>query len=179
MTSKPPQYAIEPLDPKKHDRESFECKEPALDEFIRKRARKEVASRSSTCFVIVDRSMESKILGFYTLSSATVPLSSIPSDIQRKLKLAQYPQAPVTLLGRIAKHNDSEGTPIGKLLMANAIKRCINSSHEIGSTTIILDPKNEKLRSYYHSLGFLNLSNSQMIMPMRDAQEFLKQYLIG
>jgi|SaaInl7_100m_RNA_FD_contig_21_2655101_length_464_multi_7_in_0_out_0_2 hypothetical protein len=46
------EYLIEPLDPKKHDQESFICEEPALNEFIRKHANRESKANTSKCFVL-------------------------------------------------------------------------------------------------------------------------------
>jgi len=174
-----PVYLIEALDTSRHDRSSFICEEEELTQFLQKKARKEASARASTCFVLAEKINPAQILGFYTLSNASVALSAIPISIQKKLKLPNYPHAPVTLLGRIARHIGAKGTPIGKLLMASAIKRSVNASKEIGSNGILLDPKNESLRNHYTTLGFQKLANGQMFMPMGLAQDFLKQHYLA
>ena len=174
-----PIYLIEALDTTKHDRSSFNCEEEELTRFLQKKARKEADSRASTCFVIVEKINPTRILGFYTLSNASVALTAIPMETRKKLKLPKYPQAPVTLLGRIARDLQTKGTPVGKLLIANAIKRSVRSSREIGSVGILLDPKNESLENYYASLGFQKLSNGQMFMPMNLVHDYLKQHYLA
>lgn len=168
-------YVIEPLDASKHDRSAFKNEEPAMEQYIKTKARKYMQANAASCFVIAEQSNPSQILGFYTLSYSSVALERVPGALAKQLKLPKYPRIPVTLLGRIARDLSARSQPIGKLLISDAIKRAVRSSKEIGSVGIILDPKNCKLADYYAKYGLKPLSNAQMLLPMKDAASFLEQ----
>ncbi|MDQ8182586.1 hypothetical protein [Pelagicoccus sp. SDUM812005] len=171
-----PQYTIEPLDPKVHDRSSFRNEEKALESYIQTQARKDAKARASTCFVLTSKSAPEKILGYCTLSNASIDAASIPEELKKQLKLPSYSSIPASLLGRIARDTSAKGTPVGKLLMASLFKRAIRTADEIGSIGIILDPKNDRLVEYYSSYGFKKLSSRQMLLPMDEALGFLTRH---
>ncbi len=51
-----------------HDRESFDCGEPALNEFLLKTARQHIRKGISRTFVLIDETVPNDILGYYTLT---------------------------------------------------------------------------------------------------------------
>lgn len=51
-------YLIEPLDPSKHRREEFDCGVDPLDDYLKKRARKEMDAGLAVCFVAVPLTMK-------------------------------------------------------------------------------------------------------------------------
>ena len=171
-----PIYTIEPLSPDSHDRKAFRNEEKALESYIQTRARKDAEAGASTCFVLTAKTVPTKILGYYTLSNASIDAGYIPLELKKRLKLPSYKNIPATLLGRVARDISAKGTPAGKILMANAIKRVVKTAHDIGSIGIILDPKNDRLVEYYRTYGFQKLSNRQMLLPMGEALGFLKQH---
>ena len=57
----------EPIN-KNHDRESFDCGEEALNEFLRRYARKSHELGGAKTFLAVDDADNKTILGFYSLS---------------------------------------------------------------------------------------------------------------
>jgi hypothetical protein len=77
------EYLIEPLDPKKYDRESFICEEPALNEFIRKHANRESKANTSKYFVLTRSESPSTIRGYYTLSARSIALNSLPRSLAK------------------------------------------------------------------------------------------------
>ena len=116
----PLHYIIEALDPAKHRREEFDCGVPALNDFLRNRARKEMAAGASACFVIVPEDDPGCIAGFYTLSAAVIVRTDLPEAVTKKLP--RYLELPATLPGRLARKlvNDSRIVQIsGKILTAS------------------------------------------------------------
>jgi len=93
-------YRFEPLSPE-HDREDFACGEPALDAYLRERARKDVARAVAAVYVMVDESVPTKVMGYYSLSSFAIAFSDLRESILKKLP--KYPLLPATLLGRLAR----------------------------------------------------------------------------
>lgn len=153
----------EPLNPKTHNRQNFDCEEPALIEYLQKRANKEHKNKISACFVAADQ--QGEILGYYTLSSSQISLEDVPPAYHNKVPRGYG--VPVTLLGRIARHSNQKGTPTGRLLLMDALRRSYNASQEIGSMAVILDPKNPKLEEVYANYGFEKLDNGKMFLSMK------------
>ncbi|MBD5778780.1 GNAT family N-acetyltransferase [Pelagicoccus sp. NFK12] len=166
------QYVIVPLDPRRHDRESFICEELELNEYLKKRARKEAEAKTSTCFVITTESAPSSILGYYTLSNASIASTDLPQKFLKRLP--RYERIPVTLLGRIARDVGTKGTDVGKMLMMSALEQSLKASKSAGSAALVLDPKNDKVASIYKSWGFERLENKQMFLPMKDIEKFIE-----
>lgn len=166
-----PQFRIEILDPAVHRREEFSCESPDLTEFLRTRARKEVKSRASACFVLVPVVDPGQIAGYYTLSATTVELEKLPVELTKKLP--RYPRLPATLLGRLARALVFKGQGIGDLLMVDALKRSYDNSSVIGSVAVVVDPKDDHAVKFYGTFGFQPLDGQKMFLPMKAIPEWL------
>ena len=166
----PSNYIVEPLDPRKHDREAFICEEKALNDYIRKHANRDSKTDISRCFVISTEDNPGIIRGYYTLSATSISLSTLPPKIAKKLP--NRDQVPATLLGRIARDLSYKNENVGQHLMYSALHRARNASLEVASHGIVLDPKNERLAAYYQHYGFFRIQEGsksfRMFLPMKD-----------
>jgi predicted GNAT family N-acyltransferase len=167
--SEPQRYRIEQLDPSKHRREDFACESLELTEFLQKRARKEVQARASACFVLVPEADPGRIVGYYTLSQTVVVVQQLPEAFARKLP--RYPQLGATLIGRLARDIAWKGQPVGRLLLVDALRRCVRHSAEVGAVVVVTDPKDDKARNFYGHHGFLMLNERRMFLPMSELLE--------
>ena len=64
---------------------------------------------------------------------------------------------------------------MGKILLMHSLESAYRASDAIGSTAIVLDPKNPKLAQIYEKYGFKPLSNGQMFLPMKDIADFINE----
>ena len=149
------------LDVSLHDRGSFHCGVPALDEYLHKYAAQQSAKGISTVFVLVDDAAPSKLLGFYTLSAAQVGVQQL-SDAERK-KLPRYP-VPCFRMGRIARTLESRGAGLGEVLLGCAVDRCLHARTLVGAYALLVDAKDEKSKSFYERYGFLSLADTPMTL---------------
>ena len=149
------------LDVSLHDRASFHCGVPALDEYLHKYAAQQSAKGISTVFVLVDDAAPSKLLGFYTLSAAQVGVQQL-SDAERK-KLPRYP-VPCFRMGRIARTLESRGAGLGEVLLGCAVDRCLHARTLVGAYALLVDAKDEKSKSFYERYGFLSLADTPMTL---------------
>lgn len=78
-------FFVEPLNPAKHRREEFDCGVAVLNDFVWLRARKEMESGTSACFVMVAEDGPGVIAGYYTLSAATIQRTALPESVTKKL----------------------------------------------------------------------------------------------
>ncbi len=159
------QFIVEALDPTKHRREEFQCESPELTEFLRTRARKEMETRSSACYVLVQETDPGRIVGYYTLSQTSVEVGKLPEATAKRLP--RYPQLGATLIGRLARDIAWKGQEVGRLILIDALRRCVRYSAEVGAVVVVIDPKDEKARAFYASHGFAPLDARRMFIPMK------------
>jgi predicted N-acetyltransferase YhbS len=164
-----PQYLIEPLNAARHRREEFRCESPDLTDFLHKRARKEMEARTSACFVLVMVSDPGRVVGYYTLSQASVTSPKLPEAVTKKLP--RYSELGATLIGRLARDIQWRGKAIGRLLLVDALRRSVRLSNEAGAVVVVTDPKDEKARTFYEAYGFRTLEERRMFIPMRELLE--------
>ncbi len=153
------------LERKSHDRSKFSCEEDLLTEYIQKQVSQDVKKGLAACFVVINT--ESEVIGYYTLTSESLARTSIPEKYQKKVP-GNY-NAPVTLLGRLARDISQKGTDIGESLLMDALYRSYKISKEsIGSMAVVVDPLSQYAINFYAKYGFELIPDSgKMFIPMR------------
>ena len=162
-------FIIEPLG-KQHDRESFDCGETALNQFLRLYARQNNERGLGKTYVAVLPG-EAKVCGYYTLSSGSISFAIAPE------KLPRYP-IPTIHLGRLAVDLKMQGQRLGELLLIDVLERAILLADEIGIYAVELYALTEKAKQFYLKYGFVPLKDDDkhLYLPI----ETLKQSgLIG
>jgi predicted GNAT family N-acyltransferase len=158
-----------------HKKADFICGKPLLDGYLHTQAKQDVKRRLSACFILADET--NKVIGYYTLSSASIPRDQLPDAIKNKMP-PRYHDLPATLLGRLATDLNSRGQGFGETLLLDALKRSYDiSTKEIGSMAVIVDPIDEDAIRFYAKYGFILLPDSgKMFMAMETmAQLFSKK----
>ena len=120
MTAETSELIIERLNPT-HDRRGFDCGVEALNSFLQTQARKEMERRSAVTYVLIDSAEPTVIIGYYSLSAATVLLDAVPEDMTKRL--GRQPSVPTTLIGRLAVSSRHKGKGIGGRLLWDALDR--------------------------------------------------------
>lgn len=144
-------YVITPLD-KHHDRATFSCGQPELDDWFRRRASQD--ERRNIARVFVATGDDIGIVGFYSLSSFTLTLHDLPPELASKLP--RYDAIPAALIGRLARDERVRGNGIGKLLIADALRRILGAAQSLAVFAIVVDAKDEKATAFYRKFGFRN-----------------------
>lgn len=143
---------------KKHKREGFDCGDKELNEFLRRYAQQSHDQGGAKTFLAISDDDE-KILGFYSLSPASVEYARTPSIIKKRL--ARY-DVGVFRLGRLAVDISMQGKGLGGQLLLAAGRRCLKASEEVGGVALLIDAKNEGVARWYESYGALRLLDSPM-----------------
>ena len=149
------ELVIEPLN-RNHNRTAFNCGIESLDRYLQHQANQDIKRRVSRVFVVRSRQDETKVLGYYTLSTLSIDLSVLPEKLAKKLPKHPIPAA---LIGRLAVDVSAQGKGIGKVLLSNAIKRTLAISSDIGIYAIVVDAINEQAESFYMQYGFAHLAS--------------------
>src|SRR6516225_2054651 len=91
---------------KLHERASFDCNDGDLNLYLQRYARQNHESGGAKCFVVLPSDAPTRILGFYTLSPASIEYGRTPT--LAKKGLARY-DVPVFRLGRLAVDRNVQG----------------------------------------------------------------------
>ncbi len=156
---------------KTHNRKSFQCEEQQLTDYIRKQVSQDVKKKLAICFVATNS--EKKVIGYYTLTSESLGREQIP-DAYIKRVPKNY-NAPVILLGRLARDITAKGTGLGEHLLLDALFRAYTLSEEsIGAMAVVVDPINANAVTFYKKYGFEQLPDSgKMFLPMRTIKQII------
>ena len=142
------------LDSKSHDRKGFICAQhPVLAEYLQTKARKESNENLSRCFVAIDDELSPPLVGYYTLSSASVPKDEAMS--YSNIGLVSYRDVPVTIIGRLAVDSRHQGKGYGKIILAEALKTVCAYAEHIGTKGVIVDAKDDASEKFYLKFGFI------------------------
>lgn len=160
----PVDWRIERLT-KSHDRASFCCGKPALDEFIRKFATQYDKKDMGRTYVAVAPD-DTRVAGYYTLSTGAVAFATLPEAVSRKLP--RHP-IPVLHLGRLAVDEGARGKRLGETLLLDALRRCAELSDQVGVFAIEVYALDGEARTFYLKYGFTSLGDDllHLYLPMK------------
>ena len=156
---------------KTHNRKSFECEEQSLTDYIQKQVSQDVKKRLAICFVATEN--DNNVIGYYTLTSESLGRELIPEEYLKKVP-KNY-NAPVILLGRLARDLKAKGSGLGEFLLLDALFRAFTLSEEsIGAMAVVVDPINELAVKFYQKYGFEQLPDSKkMFLPMNTIKQII------
>lgn len=156
---------------KTHNRKGFQCEEQRLTHYIQRQVSQDVKKKLAICFVATDE--DNNVMGYYTLSSESLGREQIPDKYIKKVP--QNYNAPVILLGRLARDISAKGTGLGEHLLLDALFRAYTLSEEsIGAMAVVVDPINEFAVKFYKKYGFFQLPDSdKMFLPMNTIKEVI------
>ena len=170
---KPPAWHEEPI-AKRHDRDAFDCGEEALNDFLRHHARRSHDLGGAKTFLAIADANDKTVLGFYSLSPASVAYARTPEIVKRGL--ARH-EVPAFRLARLAVDRRFQGQGIGGQLLLAAGKRCLLAASEIGGVALLIDAKNEQVAHWYASYGAVPLLDAplSLLLPLRTIEDALKR----
>ncbi len=159
------------LDKSLHLRSKFDCGNAILNNYLKTQVGQDIRKNLAVCFVMLDED-EQTVIGYYTLSSASINSTKIPLSLRKKYPKA-YDKIPVTLLGRLAVDVNKKGKGLGSKILIDALKRSYEvSKTAIGSVAIVVNPIDDLAKSYYEYFGFVLLPDSEkMFLDMNTVKK--------
>ncbi len=151
---------------KRHDRAGFDCGDAGLNEFLQRHARKSHEKGGAKTFLAIDDAEATKILGFYSLSPASIAYERTPEIVKRGL--ARH-EVPVFRLGRLAVDISAQGQGLGGQLLLAAGRRCLYVATEAGGVALLIDAKNDRVAKWYASYGAMPLLDAplSLLLPFK------------
>jgi hypothetical protein len=155
-----------------HDRDSFDCGESELNEFIQQRASRHMEIGISTTLVLPASEPlpngKYPICAFYSVAPGSITKETLPAS--KKKKLPHYP-VPVFLIAQLAVHNECKEKGLGKVTLTNALKYLWDISKNFRAYAVIVDCLNTDIKKFYEQYGFQILciidGRTRMFLPMK------------
>jgi GNAT superfamily N-acetyltransferase len=133
---------------------------------LQRYARQNHTSGGAKCFVAVESGAPEQILGFYTLSPASLLYARTPETLRRGL--GRY-DVPVFRLGRLAVDVAAQGQGLGGQLLMAAGARALLVSHQVGGVALLIDAKDERAAQWYRKFGAHSLPDAELslLIPLK------------
>ncbi|MGA7952320.1 MAG: hypothetical protein WCA07_02260 [Gloeobacterales cyanobacterium] len=140
------------------DRSSFDCEDDGVNNFLKNSAERCEEQDFSRVFLML--SSENEIVGYYTLSSGTIPLDELPNRFRRGC-----PQIPVpsVLIGQFGIDKTFQRRKLSKYLSGDAYRRIRLAYRQrvLAFKAVRVDTQTEKAKEYWKKEGFIPFKQSQ------------------
>jgi len=158
---------LEPSD----DLSTFTCGEDAIDRWAHTMAHAAHSGGSARVYVAV--TPEDRVIGFYTLSTASVARS----DVTRRVGQGMPDPVPVLLLGRMGVTAEWQGRGVGVSLLQDAIKRTLAAASSVGIRAMLVHALNDPLVTFYRRFGFESspVGPRHLLLLLKDAKKTLTE----
>jgi ribosomal protein S18 acetylase RimI-like enzyme len=140
-----------------HDLSQFECSEPELDDWLRRRAIHNEESGASRSYVVC---IGRQVVGYYALAAGAVAHSDAPGRVRRNCPNP----VPVMVIGRLAVDCRFQGRGIGSALLRDAVLRTVHAAEIAGIRAILVHAINERAKRFYEKLGFIESPTNSMTL---------------
>ena len=130
------------------DASSFDSGEPALDDWLRRRALRNESAGASRTYVVLEDAM--RIVGYYTLSTGAITCAEVTGKVRRNMP----DPIPVMVLGRLAIDMSWQGKGLGRDLLRDATLRTLQAATIAGIRALLVHALNDRAAEFYRRAGF-------------------------
>lgn len=146
-----------------HDVSGFDCGVSALDDWLKRRALQNEASRASRTFVVV---ANGRVVGYYALATGAISHAEATGHVRRNMP----EPIPVMVLGRLAVDREHQGTGLGAALLRDALLRTLRAAEVAGIRAVLLHAISEDAKRFYLRYGFAESPVDPMTMMISLAE---------
>lgn len=140
----------------------FDCGDNELNTFLKNLALLFQKRRFGVTVTFYDSNSDpKKIIGFYTLSPASIELGLLPPNFISGPKPNPIPGFRICRLG---VDKNYQGFGIGKKIFINSLNKCLDQSKFLGGSIIIIDAKHEKAKRFYEQYGFKSIPSNPLTL---------------
>lgn len=130
-----------------HDIDAFVSGVAALDEWLRRRARRNETEGASRTFVAC---AGRRVVGYYSLSAGSVFQRVATGQVRRNMP----DPVPAILLGRLAVDRNWQGRGLGADLLHHAVIRVTVAAQTIGVKALFVHAISDEAKAFYVRHGF-------------------------
>jgi GNAT superfamily N-acetyltransferase len=151
-----------------HEFAAFDCGVPALDDWLKRRARGNAGSGASHTYVAC---YGAQVVGYYALAAGAVDVTATPGRFRRNMP----DPIPIIVLGRLAVDRAQTGKGLGRALFRDAGLRAVQAADIIGVRGLLVDAISDDAKAFYLALGMVvsPLSNMTLMVTLPDLRASL------
>lgn len=131
-----------------HQLSEFACGEPALDDWLKRRALSNHLNGASRTFVVADPA--GRVFGYYALAAGAVSHHDATGSVKRNMP----DPVPVMVLARLAVDHRAQGVKLGAALLQDAVNRSLAVSQQAGVRAVLVHALHERATQFYEHYGF-------------------------
>lgn len=140
-----------------HDLAAFNCGEPTLNDWLRRRALGNQIANASRSYVLVGGE---RVIAYYTLAASAIALTEAPGRVRRNMP----DPIPMAVLGRLAIDQTEQGRGLGRLVLRDAVLRTRQAAEAIGIRGLLVHALSPAAKRFYESSGFRESPGNPMIL---------------
>lgn len=144
-----------------HNLSDFDCGEPLLNDWLKRRALANQSSGASRTFVVVDN--HQRVIGYYALAAGAVAHRDSTGAVRRNMP----DPTPVMVLARLAIDRSAQGKQLGGALLKDAVLRALSVSENAGVRALLVHALHEKAKAFYRHYGFEESPADPMTLMLR------------
>jgi GNAT superfamily N-acetyltransferase len=162
----------QPTSPEKlrddHDLSPFQCGEPALDDWLRRRALPNDQSGAARTYVVC---IGLRVVAYYALAVGAVAHAGAPGRVRRNMP----DPVPVMIIGRLAVDQEFHGHGFGQGLLRDAVLRTFQAAEIAGIRAILVHAISSDAQRFYEKHGFLRspIDPMMLMIPLTDVSKEL------
>lgn len=154
-------YVSAPLHPT-HDLSSFDCGEPALDDWLRRAASNAEDMRTSRTFVWADGDA---VVAYYAINAHLLERDLLP----RRLGSGGPVQVPAVMIGKLALDKSLQGQGLGAVLLADALERIVEATETVAARFVVVDAIGESAGKFWEHMGFIPIPETARLVRKMSA----------
>jgi GNAT superfamily N-acetyltransferase len=132
-----------------HDLSHFDSGEPALDDWLRRRAQRNEAAGGSRTYVVRTKS-DQRVVAYYCLAAGAIAHAGAPGRVRRNMP----DPIPAMVLGRLAVDRRRQGQGLGRAMLRDAILRTLQAASIAGIRVVLVHAISQEAREFYKNAGF-------------------------
>lgn len=144
-----------------HLLDDFECGEPALDEWLKRRSMNNQVSGASRTFVVLDE--ENRVRGFYAMAAGAVFHQLATPSVRRNMP----DPVPVMVLSRLAVDRRAQSIKLGAAMLQDAVNRALTVSQNTGVRALLVHALHDRAKRFYEYYGFQESPQHPMTLMLR------------
>jgi predicted N-acetyltransferase YhbS len=144
-----------------HDVSAFGSGNEVLDGWLRRHGLAAQRMDSARTFVATRRG---RVVGYFSLTMGSVLRAEAPAKLVRGMPA--YPVGMV-LLARLAVDESQQGTGVGAMLLAEALRKAVAAGEVAAARLIVVDAVDENAAAFYQRYGFVRTPENPLRLYRR------------